>query len=45
MKNEANNCYVNVVIQSLLPCSALMPAPYARSRSACGSFTHPSSTK
>lgn len=24
MKNDANNCYVNVVIQSLLPCSALM---------------------
>eukprot|EP00928_Gymnodinium_smaydae_P061597 TRINITY_DN4563_c0_g2_i1.p1 TRINITY_DN4563_c0_g2~~TRINITY_DN4563_c0_g2_i1.p1 ORF type:complete len:634 (+),score=152.81 TRINITY_DN4563_c0_g2_i1:92-1993(+) len=24
MKNEANNCYVNVVIQSLLPCNALM---------------------
>jgi len=24
MKNDANNCYMNVVIQSLLPCSALM---------------------
>lgn len=24
MRNDANNCYVNVVIQSLLPCSALM---------------------
>jgi ubiquitin C-terminal hydrolase len=24
MRNEKNNCYVNVVIQSLLPCSALM---------------------
>jgi ubiquitin carboxyl-terminal hydrolase 10 len=24
MKNDKNNCYVNVVIQSLLPCSALM---------------------
>lgn len=24
MKNESNICYVNVVIQSLLPCSALM---------------------
>mmetsp|Transcript_39871 Transcript_39871/g.112935 ORF Transcript_39871/g.112935 Transcript_39871/m.112935 type:complete len:345 (+) Transcript_39871:629-1663(+) len=24
MRNDANNCYVNVVVQSLLPCSALM---------------------
>mmetsp|Transcript_8795 Transcript_8795/g.19331 ORF Transcript_8795/g.19331 Transcript_8795/m.19331 type:complete len:761 (+) Transcript_8795:124-2406(+) len=24
MKNDANNCYVNVVVQSLLPCSSLM---------------------
>lgn len=24
MKNDANNCYVNVVVQSLLSCSALM---------------------
>eukprot|EP00928_Gymnodinium_smaydae_P061596 TRINITY_DN4563_c0_g1_i1.p1 TRINITY_DN4563_c0_g1~~TRINITY_DN4563_c0_g1_i1.p1 ORF type:complete len:647 (+),score=132.47 TRINITY_DN4563_c0_g1_i1:93-1943(+) len=24
MKNKANNCYVNVVIQALLPCNALM---------------------
>lgn len=24
MRNDANNCYVNVVVQSLLPCSVLM---------------------
>mmetsp|Transcript_40139 Transcript_40139/g.72693 ORF Transcript_40139/g.72693 Transcript_40139/m.72693 type:complete len:607 (+) Transcript_40139:109-1929(+) len=24
MRNDANNCYVNVVVQSLLPCSSLM---------------------